>query len=123
MLHFSEGMPVVFVIAEEWRLRAGLRAELRERGIKALGMETADDAGRAIVAGESPSAIVLDAKAAASAAPLENLLQRVPAVLIASRTTANGPAFHAPFRKVLFRPVQISEVVAVVLDLLQGQRA
>ena len=124
MLHFSEGMPVVFVIAEEWKLRAAVRAELRERGIKALGMETADDAGRAVAAGESPSAIVLDATAAAaSAGPFQNLLRRVPAVLIASRITENSPALHQPFRKVLFRPVQISEIVAAVLDLLRGENA
>jgi len=117
-------MPVVFVIAEEWKLRAGVRAELRERGIRALGMETADDAGRAIAAGETPSAIVLDANAAAaSGASLQNLLRRTPSVLIASRTTSKPPALNEPFRKVLFRPVQISEIVAAVFDLLQGQNA
>lgn len=127
MLHFQEGMPVVFVIAEEWRLRAAVRAELRERGIKALGMETLDDAGRVIAAGEAPSVIVLDAAAlnanasATSAAPLRTLLRHVPTVLIASRTISNAPALDGLFRKVLFRPVQVSEIVAAVLDLLKGQ--
>jgi len=116
-------MPVVFVIAEEWRLRAAVRAELRERGIKALGMETADDAGRAIAAGELPSAIVLDANAAVkSDAALQTLLHRIPSVLIASRTTSStSPSSNEMARKVLFRPVQISEIVAAVLDLLKGQ--
>src|SRR5690348_13150025 len=123
MLHFQAGMPVVFVIAEEWRLRAAVRAELRERGIKALGMETADDAGRAIAAGELPSAIVLDANAAVkSDAALQTLLHRIPSVLIASRTTSStSPSSNEMARKVLFRPVQISEIVAAVLDLLKGQ--
>lgn len=129
MLHFWAGMPVVFVIAEEWKLRAGVRAELRERGIKALGMETTDDAGRAIAAGEVPSVIVLDANvlaanaAATSTAPLRTLLRRVPTVLIASRTTSNAPARDELLGKVLFRPVQVSEIVAAVLDLLKGQSA
>ena len=132
-------MPVVFVIAEEWRLRAAVRAELRERGIKALGMETIDNAGRAIAAGDAPSVIVLDANlldanmldasvpdanaAATSGAPLRTLLRRVPAVLIASRTTSNAPPTNEQFRKVLFRPVQVSEIVAAVLELLKGQRS
>ena len=139
MLHFWAGMPVVFVIAEEWKLRAGVRAELRERGIKALGMETTDDAGRAIAAGEVPSVVVLDADvldanvldtnvldanaAATSAAPLRTLLRRVPTVLIASRTTSNAPARDELLGKVLFRPVQVGEIVAAVLELLKGQSA
>ena len=134
MLHFWAGMPVVFVIAEEWKLRAGVRAELRERGIKALGMETTDDAGRAIAAGEVPSAIVLDANvldsnvldanaAPTSAAPLRTVLRRVPTVLIASRTTSNAPTRDELLGKVLFRPVQVSEIVAAVLELLTGQSA
>ena len=115
-------MPVVFIISEEWKLRAAVRAELRERGIKALGMETVHDAGRAIAAGELPSAIVLDANAAVtSSAALQTLLHRIPSVLIASRATSTSPSSNETARKVLFRPVQISEIVAAVLDLLKGQ--
>jgi DNA-binding response OmpR family regulator len=122
MLHFQAGMPVVFVIAEEWRLRAAVRAELRERGIQALGMEKADDAGRAIAAGELPSAIVLDENAAVtSGAALQTLLRRIPTVLIASRTTSTNPSPNEMARKVLFRPVQVSDIVATVLDLIKGQ--
>lgn len=117
-------MPVVFVIVEEWRLRAAARAELRERGIKALGMETTDDAGRAIAAGEIPSAIVLDANAsAASDAALQTLLHRIPSVLIASRTVPTSQFPHEVARKVLFRPVQVSEIIAAVLDLLKGRKS
>lgn len=124
MLHFQEGMPIVFVIAEEWRLRAAVRAELRERGVKARGMETADDAGRAIAAGEIPSVIVLDAAAAAAPPPaLRRLIRRVPSVLIASRTTSLTLSSNEVVCKVLFRPVQVSEVIAAVLDLLQGQKS
>ena len=42
-------MPVVFVVARDWTLRMGVRAELRELGIEALGMESAEDAGRALL--------------------------------------------------------------------------
>ena len=101
-----------------------MRAELRERGIKALGMKTAADAGRAIAAGECPSSIVLDANAAtASDAVLQTLLYRIPSVLIASRTTSTASSSNEMPRKALFRPVQVSEIVAAVLDLLKGQKS
>jgi len=101
-----------------------VRAELRERGIKALGMKTAADAGRAIAVGECPSVIVLDANAAtASDAVLQTLLYRIPSVLIASRTTSTASSSNEMPRKVLFRPVQVSEIVAAVLDLLKGQKS
>ncbi|HWQ03407.1 MAG TPA: hypothetical protein VNL38_02910, partial [Candidatus Nitrosotenuis sp.] len=53
-------MPIVFVISADWTLRAGVRAELRERGVEALGMERLADATSAIAAARLPSAIVLD---------------------------------------------------------------
>ena len=44
-------MQVVFVIAPDWTMRTAVRAELRELGIDALRMDSADDASRAIVSG------------------------------------------------------------------------
>ena len=112
-------MPVVFVVAEEWMLRAGIRAELRERGIKALGMENAEEVGRAIAAGEAPSAIVLDSNAKAASDPaVQQLVRRIPTVVIASRVATSPPAHSAA--KVLFRPVQIGEIAAAVSDPLKG---
>jgi hypothetical protein len=37
-------MPVVLVIATNWKLRAAVRAELRERGIDALEIDSPEDA-------------------------------------------------------------------------------
>lgn len=121
MVHFAPRMPVVFVIAEDWALRAGVRAELRERGIEALGMETAGDAGVVLAANEMPSVIVLDAgsKAAADAA-IQQLAARVPTIVIASRTE---PTQIPRTAKVFYRPVRIAEIVDAVLELLQGQKA
>lgn len=114
-------MPVVFVISDEWMLRAGIRAELRERGVKALGFDSAEDVGHALAGRETPSAIVLDANAgAASAPPIEQLVSRVPTVLIASHSTTMQPNSAT---KVLFRPVQISEIVQAVLELAHGLSA
>lgn len=110
------GMPVVFVIARDWALRANVRAELRERGIEALGMENADAAGVAIAAGQMPAAVVLEATAGiADKASIGSLVERVPTILIASRTeTIAVPAVAA----VVYRPVRIGEIVEAVMALL-----
>jgi hypothetical protein len=114
-------MPVAFVISEEWMLRAGVRAELRERGIKALGMESAEDVGRAIAAGEMPIVVVIDGNAKAASDPaVQQLTRCVPAIVIAPRTTTIALGSAA---RVLFRPVQISEIVAAVVELLKGRSA
>ncbi|HKF50920.1 MAG TPA: hypothetical protein VKB26_01290 [Candidatus Acidoferrales bacterium] len=111
----------MFIISEEWMLRAGVRAELRELGIKALGMETDADVGAALAVGESPSVVVIDGNSrAASDAAVQQLIKRIPAIVIASRTSTISLGAAA---KVLFRPVQIREIVAAVIDLLKGRRA
>ena len=63
-------MPVVFVISPEWTLRAMVRAELREAGIEALGLEGIHDQVAAINRGVEPSAVVVDG------AELENPMMR-----------------------------------------------
>lgn len=121
MLYSLPGMPVVYVIGEDWTLRAGVRAELRERGIEALGMETVADARAALTAGQTPSAIVLDANSkAASDSAIQELVGRVPSVVVASRTSTVCLGSAA---KTLFRPVQIREIVAAIFELLKGQAA
>jgi hypothetical protein len=109
-------MPVVFVIATDWTLRAAVRAQLRELGIDALGMDSLDDAGRALANNQMPSAIVLEATAELAGNPaIDNLVKRVATVLIASRTeTVPLP----PVVAVLYRPVSIGDIVAKVRELL-----
>jgi hypothetical protein len=113
-------MPVVFVIASDWTLRTALRAELRELHIKALGMESPDDVGQAIAAGENPSAIVLEGIPQLAGDPaIKALVKRVPTVLIASRTERID---LPPVAAVLYRPVRIAEIVRCVRELLQQPR-
>jgi hypothetical protein len=111
-------MPVVFVIASDWALRSTVRAELRELGIEALGIETGDDVRRAIASGEMPGAIVVEATAPLVLHPaIQNLVRNVRTVLIASRTeTLPLP----PVSRLLYRPVRIGEIVTAVRELLQG---
>lgn len=121
MVNCTTKMPVVFVIAEDWILRAGVRAELRERGIEALGMESASDAGGALASGQSPAAVVLDSGAKAASDPaIQKLAAHVPTILIASRTES-APSLHATM--LFYRPVRIGEIVSAVLEVLRGQKA
>ena len=135
MLYSGQRMPSVFVLAHDWTLRTAVRAELRERGIDALGMDSAEDAGRAIASGQLPSALVVEATAEFVSNPaIQNLMSRVPTVLIASRTEkippvptglgGTGLGSEGQYRGVLlYRPVQVGEIVARVLDFLRRGEA
>ena len=116
MLYFLDKMPVVFVIARDWSLRTGVRAELRERGIEALGMDAPADAGRAIASGQLPAVVVLEAiPELASDLAIQKLVERVPTILIASRTeTVPLP----PVDTVFYRPARVGEIVARVHELI-----
>lgn len=102
-------------------LRAGVRAELREQGINALGTENAADVSGALAAGEVPSVVVIDGNAKAASDPaVQQLAGRVPAIVIAPRTTTISLGSAA---KVLFRPVQVSDIVNAVIELVRGKSA
>ena len=113
-------MPIVFILARDWPLRVLLRAELRERGIQAIGMQTAAEAGTRIASGDLPSVVVLEASQRIEPG-LESLARRVPFVIVASG--ADDDAWPAAATRVLHRPVRIAEVVAAVLDVLHGRPA
>jgi hypothetical protein len=117
MLYSGAKMPVVFVIARDWALRTSVRAELRERGIDALGMESAAETGAAIAAGEMPTVVVIEAISDIAADPaIQQLVERVPTILVASRTeTVPLP----PVDTVFYRPVRIGEIVARIQELLR----
>ena len=116
-------MPTVFVIAKDWTLRAGVRAELREMGVDALGMETVADAGQTIAAGTIPDVVMLDAASedVASLGGVASLVRSVPVLVVASRTEAVPGIETAAM--VMYRPVSVGEVVARLKQLLEGQPA
>src|SRR5207244_6885164 len=92
---FIADMPRVFVISEDWSLRALVRAELLHAGVHALGMDSVGDLAVALARGDTPSAIVLDAAAIERAtgptrAALAKLARRVPIVLVAYRSEISG---------------------------------
>jgi len=113
-------MPVVFVIAPDWTMRTAVRAQLREIGVDALGMDSPDDTGRAVATGSFPNVIVIEATdELLGDARIENLIQRVPAVVIASRTIRVPIPDNAV---VLYRPVLVAEIVSRVTELLGRDR-
>lgn len=123
-------MPRVFVISEDWSLRALVRAELLHAGVHALGMDSVGDLAVALARGDTASAIVLDAAAIERAtgptrAALARLARRVPIVLVASRSEISGrpDTLLEGVAAVLVRPVTVGEIVARVLGLLRGQAA
>ena len=114
-------MPVVFLIARDWTLRTSVRAELREAGIEALGMESAEDAGKALASGQFPSVVVIEATAGVADDPrIAGLVERVPAILIASRAERVP---MPPVAAVVYRPVRIGDIVIKVKDLLRKGHA
>jgi DNA-binding response OmpR family regulator len=113
-------MPTVYVIARDWTLRAGVRAELREQGIDALGMDSLDQAGEALAAGQMPAVLVIEAIADWVADPrASRLVERVPTIVIASRTEAVPVGVDT----VLYRPVRIGEITRRVEELVRRGHA
>ncbi len=114
-------MPVVFVIARDWTLRTSVRAELLEAGVHALGMESADDTGRALASGQLPALVVLEATAGLADDPaVTELVARVPTVLVASRTEKFD---LPPAAAVIYRPIRIGEIVNKVRELVRKGHA
>jgi len=121
MLSPGNKMAIVFVIARDWTPRTAVRAELRESGVDALGMESAEDVGRAVASGQMPQAVVLEAAGEIVAdSAVQKLISRVPTVLIASRTEKIPlpPASVAGAAEVFYRPVRIADIVSRVRQIL-----
>lgn len=111
-------MPVVFIVSGDWNLRGAVRAELREAGVEAMGLESVEDMARVIAGGIAPSLVVLDGAGLHNAErrkALENLSSRLPVLLIDSRL---DPAPPLPVAATMRRPVQIRQIVERVLAML-----
>jgi DNA-binding response OmpR family regulator len=113
-------MPVVFIVSGEWDLRGAVRAELREAGVNALGLETTEDMATIIAGGTAPALVVLDGAElhkAETREALQNLSARVPILVVESRL---NPAPPLPGAQTILRPVQVKEIVARVLAMLSS---
>ncbi len=114
-------MPVVLVVSRDWTLRAAVRAELREAGVDALGLETADDVGNALAHGVAPAVVVVDAAELESPLAHEalgNLARTMPVLVVDSRT---APMPDLPGAERVQRPLRVGDIVERVLARLAEQ--
>jgi hypothetical protein len=113
-------MPVVLIVSGQWDLRGAVRAELREAGIEALGLETVDEMGRMIARGVAPSLMVVDGAQLyepKTRAAVENVSSRVPVLVIDSGL---NPAPELADAETMRRPVRVQEIVSRVLEMLSA---
>jgi len=115
-------VPIVFVVSPEWTLRTMVRAELREAGVEALGMQAASDLVDALGRGVAPSMVVIDGieleKPAAREA-LENMPRNIPILIVDSRIMT-APVLSSG--EVLRRPIRVQDIVSRVLMRLGRTR-
>ena len=112
-------MTQICIVGRDWKFRALVRAELREQGYEALGLETLDEVGKAIAGGQvSPAAIVFDLSETDNRdrdlATLRSLALSVPVILIASHSNLPDSSALPEGLAALFRPLTIAEVVSHV---------
>ena len=111
-------LPIVFVVSRDWSLRTPLRAELREHGVEALGIETADDVGKALAQGIVPAVVVIDGaelEQEPARQAIANLAQQV-AVLVVDSRLSPAPEIRGTER--LLRPISVGDIARRVLTEL-----
>lgn len=109
-------MKTIFVVGQEWRFRALLRAQLREEGYRALGLADLGEAAEALASLPAPALMVFDM---AGAAPeemqrlLPELAARLPVLVVA------GPQekVPAPVQRLLRRPLSVGDILETVREL------
>jgi hypothetical protein len=92
-----------------------VRAELREAGIEAIGMESFRDMNEAVARGAAPSLVVVEGEELGNEAArkvLGNLARTAPILVVNSRTEL---APELPGAEVLWRPVRVRDIVSRVL--------
>jgi DNA-binding response OmpR family regulator len=115
-------MPTVFVIGADWKLRGAVRAELRELGVEALGMESLDDAAHAMAGGSLPDAAVLDVASCDPGHPAFAELARRASLLVVTSGIEPLPPLPAG-AELMRRPVRVAQIVARVRQMLEGRAA
>jgi DNA-binding response OmpR family regulator len=113
-------MPTVFIIGEDWTLRSLVRAELREHGVEALGLTSAQEAAQALASGAKPSAVIIDLTSLRGESGVPEMIARSVPVLAVISPGMPVPAWAAA---ALAKPVRVGEIVARVESILKGMAA
>ena len=115
-------MPSVFVIGQDWTLRAAVRAELRELGVEALGFASVADALDARASQPAPEAVVLDVTSAEADPAAVAAVTRGSLLLVVASGTGTALGSIEP-DLLLKKPVRVAEIVAAVRQLMEGRPA
>jgi DNA-binding response OmpR family regulator len=115
-------VPEVLLIGRDWKTRALLRAQLLEEGVDVEAYETFADALEVLLLG--PRLIVADLSASENASEeLEQLAtrsKRVPIWILSSRSlTPDAGLETRGFERVLFRPLQLGDLVSQIKRRLE----
>lgn len=116
-------MGPVLVVGREWKFRVLVRAELREAGYEALGLETLDDAGDLIARSLTPPVALLfdlaeSSDPAREMARIPSLAGLLPVFLIASPSLLPNAATIPEHVTLLLRPVSVADIVQAVRERL-----
>jgi DNA-binding NtrC family response regulator len=116
-------MAQLVLVARDWTSRALLRAQLLEAGVEVEAYESLEDALHALVP-FLPVLLVADVTASndpeADIHLLASWVKRVPTWIIASRSSGAAAADvegHG-FERILFRPVDVGQLVSLIKQRL-----
>jgi len=110
-------MKKLLVVGADWKFRALLRAELRERGYDARGYESLAEAEAELASGEPPAALLLALPAGESNQQQEQIARwalYLPVILVVAGSEKKLP--EAANIRVLRHPVRVEDVVATVVE-------
>ena len=102
----------VLVVGRNWKLRALLRAQLREEGFEALGFETLADAESEAA---DAAALLLDTTGDQPSG-WQQVLRRLAAQLPAMVIAGASEEVDLPGGKVLRRPLSVADIVRAVRE-------
>lgn len=112
---------MIFIIGRDWKFRALLRAELLEKGLDAMGLESLEEAGRLVAAGTLPRLTVFDATDYDPSRDLNRLLALGKSgglLLIVSPSTLLPQELSGA--TTLSRPIAVGTIVEEILRHLRG---
>ena len=121
-------MVQVFLAGKEWQARALVRAQLLEEGVSVEAFETVREAlAQLEFYAVRPALLVADIAASdhptADVESLANYAKRIPIWIIASHTSSVAGGLEGRgFESLLFRPVDLGELVGQIRERLGGSK-
>ncbi|HLI30360.1 MAG TPA: hypothetical protein VKV79_04575 [Terriglobia bacterium] len=118
-------MPRVLLAGKDWKLRALLRAQLKEEGVEVIALENAREALNSLTGlANLPKLLVADLTDSSHPAAEVDLLVRwtsiLPIWLVLSRTVTLSHAIdELGFERAIYRPVDMARLVQEIKERAQ----